>query len=79
VFGVSRFSGFSFFKYNIRNNKIQEILMNIRGFCRKIREKEDIIMIEKILEKVSDAMTPHLNDEQIEKLNNVLYINPNYS
>lgn len=55
--------------------KIQEILMNIRGFCRKIREKEDIIMIEKILEKVSDAMTPHLNDEQIEKLNNVLYIN----
>ncbi len=59
--------------------KIQEILMNIRGFCRKIREKEDIIMIEKILEKVPDAMTPHLNDEQIEKLNNVLYINPNYS
>ena len=53
--------------------------MNIRGFCRKIRGKEDIIMIEKILEKVSDAMTPHLNDEQIEKLNNVLYINPNYS
>ena len=79
MFGVSRFSGFSFFKYNIRNNKIQEILMNIRGFCRKIRGKEDIIMIEKILEKVSDAMTPHLNDEQIEKLNNVLYINPNYS
>ena len=53
--------------------------MNIRGFCRKIREKEDIIMIEKILEKVPDAITPHLNDEQIEKLNNVLYINPNYS
>lgn len=53
--------------------------MNIRGFCRKIRKKEGIIMIEKILEKVPDAMTPHLNDEQIEKLNNVLYINPNYS
>ena len=34
-------------------------------------------MIEKILEKVPDAMTPHLNDEQIEKLNNVLYINRN--
>lgn len=32
-------------------------------------------MIEKILEKVVDAMTPHLNPEQAEKLNNVLYIN----
>jgi len=32
-------------------------------------------MIEKILEKVLDAMTPHLDDEQIEKLNNVLYLN----
>ena len=32
-------------------------------------------MIEKILEKVMDAMTPHLSEEQTEKLNNVLYIN----
>lgn len=32
-------------------------------------------MIEKILEKVMDTMTPHLSEDQIEKLNNVLYIN----
>ena len=32
-------------------------------------------MLEKILEKVLDAMTPHLDEEQIEKLNNVLYLN----
>lgn len=32
-------------------------------------------MLKKILEKVLDAMTPHLNEEQIEKLNNVLYLN----
>lgn len=32
-------------------------------------------MLEKILEKVLDAMTPHLDEGQIEKLNNVLYLN----
>lgn len=32
-------------------------------------------MLEKILEKVLDAMTPHLGEEQLEKLNNVLYLN----
>lgn len=32
-------------------------------------------MLEKILEKVLDAMTPYLDEEQIEKLNNVLYLN----
>lgn len=32
-------------------------------------------MIEKIIEKVLDAMTPHLDEGQIEKLNNVLYLN----
>lgn len=32
-------------------------------------------MIEKIIEKVMDAMIPHLDPEQAEKLNNVLYIN----
>lgn len=32
-------------------------------------------MIQKILEAVIDAMVPHLEPEQLEKLNNVLYIN----
>ena len=32
-------------------------------------------MIEKIIEKVLDAMTPCLDQEQMEKLNNVLYLN----
>ena len=32
-------------------------------------------MIEKILENVINAMVPHLEPEQLEKLNNVLYIN----
>ena len=32
-------------------------------------------MIEKILESVINAMVPHLEPEQLEKLNNVLYIN----
>ena len=32
-------------------------------------------MIEKLLENVISAMVPHLNPEQLEKLNNVLYIN----
>ncbi len=32
-------------------------------------------MIEKIIEKVMDAMTPYLDPEQTEKLSNVLYIN----
>jgi len=32
-------------------------------------------MIQKILEAVVDAMVPHLNQNQLEKLNNVLYIN----
>ena len=32
-------------------------------------------MLEKILEKALDAMTPHLEEGQIEKLNNVLYLN----
>lgn len=32
-------------------------------------------MLQKILEKVIDTMTPYLNEEQAEKLENVLYIN----
>ena len=32
-------------------------------------------MIEKILENVINAMVPHLEPDQLEKLNNVLYIN----
>lgn len=32
-------------------------------------------MLQEILEKVMDAMAPHLNPEQTEKLSNVLYIN----
>lgn len=32
-------------------------------------------MIQKILEAVVDAMVPYLEPEQLEKLNNVLYIN----
>ena len=32
-------------------------------------------MIEKILENVINAMTPHLNLEQIEHLSNTLYVN----
>lgn len=32
-------------------------------------------MIQKILETVIDAMVPYLEAEQLEKLNNVLYIN----
>lgn len=32
-------------------------------------------MLQKILEKVIDTMTPYLDEEQVEKLGNVLYIN----
>jgi len=32
-------------------------------------------MLQQILEKVIDTMTPHLNEEQAEKLENVLYLN----
>ena len=32
-------------------------------------------MIEKILEKVIDAMVPHLDQSQLEHLNNILYVN----
>lgn len=32
-------------------------------------------MVEKIIENVINEMTPHLNQEQLEHLNNVLFVN----